>query len=140
MKSQVVLPPPGEFQREDLYLKRRWRRVQHLLNEFWKRWQAEFLQTLQPRQKWQQETPNLSPGDIVIVKDENSPRCKWPLARVEEAIESSDHKVRKLLLRIASNDLDKDGKRTRESTLLERPVHKVILLCKNEGPSPDEEP
>jgi hypothetical protein len=113
--------------------------VQHLLNKFWKRWQAEYLQTLQPRQKWQQETPNLASGDIVIIKDENSPRCKWPLARVEEAIESSNHKVKKLLLRIASNDLHKDGKRTSESTLLERLVHKVVLLCKNEGPSPDEE-
>ena len=34
-KSQVVLPPPGIFQRADMYLKRRWRRVQHLANEFW---------------------------------------------------------------------------------------------------------
>ena len=45
-KSRVVLPPPGEFQRADLYLRKRWRRVQHLANEFWARWKGEFLHTL----------------------------------------------------------------------------------------------
>ena len=37
-KSQVVLPPPGVFQRADLYSRKRWRWVQHLANEFWQRW------------------------------------------------------------------------------------------------------
>ena len=27
MKSKVILPPPGEFQRADLYSRKRWRRV-----------------------------------------------------------------------------------------------------------------
>ena len=27
-KSKLILPPPGKFQREDVYCKRRWRRVQ----------------------------------------------------------------------------------------------------------------
>lgn len=27
MKSSVVLPPPGEFVKEDLYLRKRWRKV-----------------------------------------------------------------------------------------------------------------
>ena len=35
MKSKVVMPPPGHFQRTDLYLNKRWRRVQYLANEFW---------------------------------------------------------------------------------------------------------
>jgi hypothetical protein len=44
-KSNVVLPPPGVFQRADIYSRKRWRRVQHLANEFWDRWRKEFLQT-----------------------------------------------------------------------------------------------
>ena len=51
-KSRVVLPPPGVFQRADLYLRKQWRRVQHLTNEFWTRWKKEFLHTLQEQQKW----------------------------------------------------------------------------------------
>ena len=39
MKSKIVLPRPGVFRSVDLYSrKRRWRRVQHLANEFWSRW------------------------------------------------------------------------------------------------------
>ena len=33
LTSKVILPPPGEFQRADLYSKKRWRRVQYLANE-----------------------------------------------------------------------------------------------------------
>ena len=34
-KSKVVMLPPGVFQKPDLYCKQRWRRVQHITNEFW---------------------------------------------------------------------------------------------------------
>ena len=29
-KTKLILPPPGKFQRKDVYCKRRWRRVQHI--------------------------------------------------------------------------------------------------------------
>ena len=35
MKSKVVMPPPGDFSRPDLYRWKRWRYVQHIGNEFW---------------------------------------------------------------------------------------------------------
>lgn len=35
MKSKIALPPPGKFMREDVYCKRRWRRVQYLIEQFW---------------------------------------------------------------------------------------------------------
>lgn len=37
LKSQVVSPPPGIFQRTDLYCRKRWRRIKHLSNVFWGR-------------------------------------------------------------------------------------------------------
>ena len=46
MKSRVIMPPPGNFQSADVYSRRRWRRVQHLANEFWTRWRKEFLRRL----------------------------------------------------------------------------------------------
>ena len=51
MKTKVVMPPPGEFVRADEFSRRRWRRVQHIANEFWQRWRKEFLSALQFRQK-----------------------------------------------------------------------------------------
>ena len=35
MNSKVNLLPPSNFQKEDIYIRRYWRRVQHLANEFW---------------------------------------------------------------------------------------------------------
>ena len=37
MKSKVVPAPPGVFQKADLYCRKRWRRVQYMLNIFWSR-------------------------------------------------------------------------------------------------------
>ena len=37
MKSHFVLPPPGVFQKEDMYCRKRWRVAQHLANCFWSR-------------------------------------------------------------------------------------------------------
>ena len=52
MKSKVILPPPGVFERPDSFSKQMWRRVQHIANKFWARWKKEFLCQLQFRQKW----------------------------------------------------------------------------------------
>ena len=85
MKTKVVLPPPGIFQSADQYCKNRWRRVQHLTNEFWLRWKKEYLLSLQLRQKWNKPRRDMCVGDIVIIKGEESlPRNQWQLARVFE--------------------------------------------------------
>ena len=47
MKSKVIMPPPGSFGPADAYCCKRWRRTQHIVNEFWARWHKEFIQTLQ---------------------------------------------------------------------------------------------
>ena len=36
-KTSVILPPPGKFQKCDLYSRKRWQRTQYLVNEFWKK-------------------------------------------------------------------------------------------------------
>ena len=40
--SKIVLAPPGIFQPADVRCRKRWRRVQHLTNEFWSCWRKEF--------------------------------------------------------------------------------------------------
>jgi hypothetical protein len=52
MKTGIVLPPPGDFVKEDAYARKRWRQVQFLADQFWKRWRLEYLQKQQERQKW----------------------------------------------------------------------------------------
>lgn len=58
MKSEIIAPPPGEFSGEDLYLRKRWKRVQYLANEFWRRWRKEYVLNLQQREKWYKNRRN----------------------------------------------------------------------------------
>ena len=109
MKSSVVLPPPGNFVKEDIYLRKKWRRVQHVLNMFWLRWQREFIQSLQKRQKWISPKRNLAKGDIVIIRDENLPRNQWLLAIVEELMPSKDGLIREVKVRVGDPTLNRKG-------------------------------
>ena len=81
--------PPGVFSKEDNYTCRRWRQVQYLSNIFWSRWTKEYLPSLQQRQKWNKPQRNLAENDIVLLLDENTPRCTWPLGRVLEVYRNS---------------------------------------------------
>ena len=73
MKTSVVPAPPGNFQRADVYSRKRWRRVQQLTDEFWQRWRKGYLQSLQVRKNWTEPRRNLEIGDVVILKDESVP-------------------------------------------------------------------
>ena len=129
MKTKIVLPPPGIFQSADQYCRKRWRRVQHLANEFWLRWKKEYLLSLQLRQKWNKPRRNMCVGDIVIIKgDESLSRNQWKLARVVETHQSADGHVRTVKLAVADSTLDSKGRRTKPSKFVERPVQKLVLL------------
>ena len=75
MKTFVASPPPGDFQGEGVYARKRWRVVQHLAEKFWSRWKKEYLQLLQLRQKWAGEKRNLRVGDVVLLKDDTAHDC-----------------------------------------------------------------
>ena len=132
MKNGIVPPPPGTFCKEDLYTRKRWRRIQHLANQFWHKWRREYLHHLQVRQKWTEERRNVQEGDIVFLKEEDLVRSYWKLARVIEAVPDSDGHVRKVKLLMGDSTLSCIGKRTKEASVLERPIHKLILLIENE--------
>lgn len=126
VKSKVLLSPPGVFQKEDMYLRKHWRRVQHLCNEFWIRWKKEYIHALQERQKWLKPRQNLEVGDVVIVTEEETPRNCWPLARVITAVKDEDGLVRKVKVMVGN----RHGKRPLAT--LERPVQKLIFLTREE--------
>ncbi|CAM1316337.1 Uncharacterised protein r2_g2573 [Pycnogonum litorale] len=132
MKSNVTLPPPGVFQMSDMYLRKRWRRVQYLTSEFWNQWRKYHLQTLQERQKWSKSHRNIQINDVVILKDENVARNEWKLARVVETYPGNDGLVRKVKLVIGDRMLDDKGKRRSRTVYVERPIHKLVLLLMTE--------
>ena len=114
LRSEIPLTP-GVFQKEDLYSRRRWRQVQYLADQFWKRWSKEYLPMLQTRLKWLREQRNLSVGDIVLVVDDTCSRNAWPLGRIIETLPNSDGCVRRVKVKTKSG-------------ILMRPIDKCVLL------------
>jgi len=77
----------------------RWQLVQRVIQDFWKRWAAEYVANLQARTKWKREQPNLRVGDLVVLREENLPPLKWKLGRVEELHLGSDGLIRVVSVR-----------------------------------------
>ena len=121
MKGKLLLPPPGVFQKDDQYLRKRWRFVQYLANQFWFKWRKEYLTLLQERQKCHKVRCNLKIGDIVLVRDDDIPRAQWPLARITQTFPSDDGLVRSVELTTASC-----------KSPFKRPIQKLILLLEGQ--------
>ena len=113
------LMPPGQFQKDDIYARRRWRQVQYMSNLFWKRWVKEYLPQLQERQKWSNIKRNFTPGDLVIIVDDTAPRNSWLTGKIEEAILDRRGLVRQLRIKTKTG-------------FLNRPITKVCLLQETE--------
>ncbi|XP_036347613.1 uncharacterized protein LOC118756991 [Rhagoletis pomonella] len=79
-----------------------WQRVSYYQQIFWARWREEYLTLLQQRSKWRHQKPGLSINDIVLVKDENLPPLKWPLARVVKLLSGTDGVCRVAELKTAT--------------------------------------
>lgn len=114
--------PPTSFTQnlslKDIY-RNEWKRVQILSDQFWNKWRSEFLTTLQSRQKWAVEKPNLKEGDVVLMRDQDVARNQWPLARVVETFPSSDLKVRSVKVKVV---------RSGQPITFIRPITELVLL------------
>ena len=131
MKSSTVGPPPGTFVKEDMYAKKRWRRVQYLVEQFWSRWRKEYMLNLQQRNKWKVPRRNLRAGDVVILKDQESQRNDWPLGIITRTTLDEDGLVRRVWVRVGSRELDQKGRPLKKISELERPIQKLVVLVES---------
>lgn len=130
MKSKIALPPPGKFEKEDVYATKRWRRVQYLVEQFWSRWKREYLLNISTRQKWHTTRRNLKVDDLVIIK-EDTPRNQWHLGRVVETTQENDGLVRRVRLLVGERTSGKQNRPTKP-LIIERPIQKLVLLLESE--------
>lgn len=73
----------------------RYRHMKLLIQHFWKAWCRDYLHSLQERTKWRQNTtPNVSEGDVVILKEENLPPMVWKMGIVRRTFPGEDGVVR----------------------------------------------
>ena len=100
---------------EDPSLLTKWNMVQSIVQHFWSRWSKEYLNTLQARTKWQRVKPNLQVDDIVILKEDRTFACHWPLALIIRTYPGEDGLVRTARIKTATG-------------VYKRPVTKLALL------------
>lgn len=93
----------------------RWQQTQKIFQDVWKRWNTEYLSSLQPRTKWCQPPVAIERGRLVIIRQENCPPMHWPTARIMELHPGPDGITRVVTVRTA------DG-------IYTRPVSKICLL------------
>ena len=121
LRDEPVSSPLNSTKKDLLsYGKARWRRVQYLADQFWSRWKADYISTLQTRSKWKKKTKNLKENDLVLIK-QSSHRNAWPMGRVTKCNRSKDGLIRSVVLTL--RPLHDGAPRT-----LERSIHDLVLL------------
>lgn len=66
-KTNTLTVPIGNFSTTDFPTKQ-WKQVQCLADTFWKSWKREYLVPLEHCGKWTDDKPNISVGDVVLLK------------------------------------------------------------------------
>jgi hypothetical protein len=76
------------------------------LQHFWQRWSSDYLQELQQRQSWQRTSPNLQPGDVVLLKEDNTTPLHWPTAIITDVHPGPDGIIRVVTLKTTKGTLN----------------------------------
>ena len=79
----------------------------------------EDLQTLQARRKWYDEQPNIKEGDVILLKDKDTHRNKWPIGIIERPLPGDDGRVRKAIVRVTKAE---------KQVHYTRPITDMVLL------------
>ncbi|XP_059061146.1 uncharacterized protein LOC131854043 [Achroia grisella] len=115
----LTLIPDEDYSKKHVTGLQRWKLIQKMLNDFWKRWSDEYLVTLNQRFKWTMKRSEPENGDVVIIKDQNLPPAKWLLGVIVEKHTGKDNITRVVTVKT------KNG-------YLKRPCNKLCFLPKSE--------
>ncbi|XP_039309629.1 uncharacterized protein LOC113004665 [Solenopsis invicta] len=87
-----------------------WQHISKVRQDFWARWNLEYLNELQIRNKWTKDGPKLETGTIVCIKDKNLPCNQWTLGRIVETHPGTDGIVRAATIKTATGVIKRAAK------------------------------
>lgn len=101
-----VLNTPPDPSLMDLNFDRlsRWQKMQCTTQRFWKKWNREYLNELQQRQKWHSPS-KLEEGTMVLIKEDNIPPMKWLLGRIIKVYAGDDDVIRVVDIKTPTTEL-----------------------------------
>lgn len=79
----------------------RWQLLRQMVANVWKRWNHDYLHTLQQRAKWHITQYNVKIGDLVLIKEDGIPPLHWSRGRVTKLFPGQDSIVRVVELKTA---------------------------------------
>ena len=87
-------------------ISKRFQYHQKLVNGFWKRWHAEYLEVFDTpeNKKWFTVGREIHKGDLVLVSKENLARGQWKRARVEASYPGRDGQPSVVIARVLSKN------------------------------------
>ncbi|XP_058817144.1 uncharacterized protein LOC131680446 [Topomyia yanbarensis] len=94
---------------------RKWQQTQKIFQNIWNRWKTEYLTSLQRRTKWCDPPVQLTPNQLVILRDEATAPMQWITARITELHPGPDGVTRVVTVQTPT------GRFT-------RPVSKICIL------------
>lgn len=112
--SLISLPEPN-LQDAKISLLDRWNYMQKLVQDFWRIWSFDYLNTQRQRSKCKDASKNVKVDDVVILIEKNIPPTKWIIARIAEVHPGDDGLTRVVTIQT------KNG-------FLKRPIVKLCLL------------
>lgn len=98
--GNAAMPVGHRLAEEPEALRNRYHLLQALLQGFWRRWQAEYVQSLQVRQKWTQQRRNIQVGDLVLLVEDDLAPSFWRTGRVQKVLPGPDGLVRNVRLKV----------------------------------------
>jgi len=87
-----------------------WQHISKVRQDFWTRWNLEYLNELQIRSKWVKDGPKLSVGAVMLIKDKNLPCNQWNLGRVTKVHPGDDGEVRAAVVKTAHGEIERATK------------------------------
>lgn len=112
----IVGVPDINYEHKKVTLLTRWQLIQRLTQDFWRKWQSEYLHSLQQRYKWQKPIRSPAIGDLVVIKEEDLPPTKWLLGKIKLLHPGADNLTRVVTIQCKGNHE------------LKRPLSKIILM------------
>ena len=92
-----------------------WRKRQHVLNSFWKRWRHDYLLAQNVRKKWHNPSHEDLLNKVVLIQEDNLSRNEWKMGRIIETVKSKDGLIRTVIVKTSTSTL-------------KRPIQRIALL------------
>ncbi|XP_039291673.1 uncharacterized protein LOC120353097 [Nilaparvata lugens] len=90
---------------QSVKLRNRWSLLKRIVSSFWKRWQLEYVSSLQTRTKWYRKHSNVNIGRMALLKESNLLPLHWRLGRITKIFLEQDGIVRVVEVQTAKGSL-----------------------------------